>query len=143
MPASDSGFKIAARVSGQQLATLAGVRSDRWTPLVSEVQTAERLADRVFRAQRGRQHFVVYMEAYTYWNKAALWSILSKSGLLSERERLPTVSVVYILRPRGYRPQAGQFQLATDEGPTQQVWFSEVCLWQVEPQAWWDEAPGL
>jgi hypothetical protein len=66
MPLADSGFKIAARASGRHLATLAGVRSDQWTPLVSEVQTAERLADRVFRAQRGRERFVVYMEAYTY-----------------------------------------------------------------------------
>jgi hypothetical protein len=68
---------------------------------------------------------------------------LSQSGLLSARERLPTVSLVYILRPRGYRPQGGQFRLAVDEGPTQQVWFREVCLWQVEPQPWWDETPGL
>jgi hypothetical protein len=143
MPAADSGFKIAARVSGQQLAALADVQTDQWTPIVSEVQTAERLADRVFRAQRGRKRFVVYMEAFTYWNAAAPWSILSKSGLLSERERLPTVSLVYVLRPRGYRPQGGQFRLAIDDGPTQQVWFREVCLWQVEPQPWWDEAPGL
>jgi hypothetical protein len=143
MPASDSGFKIAARVSGQQLATLAGVVSDLWTPIVSEVQTAERLGDRVFRAQRGRQRFVVYMEAYTHWTAAAPWSVLSKSGLLSERERLPTVCLVYILRPRGYRPQGGQFRLAVDEGPTQQVWFREVCLWQLEPRPWWDTAPGL
>jgi hypothetical protein len=143
MPASDAGFKIAARISGWQLATLAGVRSDQWRPIVSEVQTAERLADRVFRAKRGHQRFVVYMEAYTQWTDAAPWSILSKSGLLSERERLPTVSVVYILRPRGYRRQDGQFRLAVAEGPTQQVWFREVCLWQLEPQPWWDEAPGL
>src|SRR5262245_11687789 len=143
MPASDSGFKIAARASGQQLATLADIHSDQWTPIVSEVQTAERLADRVFRAQLGRQRFVVYMEAYTYWTAAAPWSVLSKSGLLSERERLPTVSLVYILRPRRYRPQRGQFRLAVDDRPTQQVWFRDVCLWQVEPQPWWDEAPGL
>jgi hypothetical protein len=143
MPASDSGFKIAARVSGRQLATLADVQCDQWTPIVSEVQTAERLANRDFRAQRGRKRFVVYMEAYTYWTPSAPWSVLSKSGLLSERERLPTVSLVYILRPRGYRPQGGQFRLATDDGPTQHIWFREVCLWQLEPQPWWDDAPGL
>src|SRR6516225_43242 len=143
MPAADSGFKIAARVSGQQLAALADVQTDQWTPIVSEVQTAERLADRVFRAQRGRKRFVVYMEAYTNRSSAAPWSVLSKSGLLSERERLPTVSVVYILRPRGYRPQGGQFRLAVEEGPTQHVWFREVCLWQMEPQPWWDAVPGL
>ena len=34
MPASDSGFKIAARVSGRQLATLADVHSDQWTPMI-------------------------------------------------------------------------------------------------------------
>jgi hypothetical protein len=143
MPAYDAGFKIVARAAGQQLAAVAGIVCDRWSPIVSEVQTAERLADRVFRARRGRDRFVVYIEAYTYWATAAPWSILSKSGLLSERERLPTVSVVYILRPRGYRPQGGQFRLAIPEGPTQQVWFREVCLWQVQPEPWWDEVPGL
>ena len=143
MPAADAGFKIAARVSGRQLAAMAGVPCDWWVPAVSEVQTTERLADRVFQARRGQHRFLVYMEAYTYWNAAAPWSILSKSGLLSERERLPTVSLVYILRPRRYRPQGGQFRLAVDDEQTQQVWFREVCLWQVEPQPWWDEAPGL
>jgi hypothetical protein len=143
MPAYDTGFKIVARTAGRQLAALAGVSCDQWTPVVSEVQTAERLADRVFRARRGRRRFLVYMEAYTYWMAAAPWSILSKSGLLSERERLPTVSVVYVLRPRGYRPQGGQFRLAVEERPTQHVWFHEVCLWQLEPQPWWDEVPGL
>jgi predicted transposase YdaD len=144
MPAYDVGFKIVARTAGQQLAGLAGVSADQWTPIVSEVQTAERLADRVFRAQRGRKRFVVYLEAYTYWTTDAPWSVLAKSGLLSERERLPTVSVVYILRPRGYRPQGGQFRLAVEEQePTQQVWFREVCLWQLQPQPWWEEVPGL
>jgi hypothetical protein len=143
MPAYDAGFKIVARAAGQQLAVLAGVSSDQWTPIVSEVQTAERLGDRVFRAKRGRRRFVVYMEAYTYWTSAAPWSVLAKSGLLSERERLPTVSLVYILRPRGYRPQGGNFRLAVAEGPTQQVWFREVCFWQVEPQPWWEDVPGL
>jgi hypothetical protein len=143
MPAYDTGFKIVARAAGQQLAVLAGVSCDQWTPLVSEVQTAERLADRVFRARRGHRRFVVYMEAYTYWTSDAPWSVLAKSGLLSARERLPTVSLVYVLRPRGYRPQGGQFRLAVEEGPTQHVWFREVCLWQHEPQPWWDEVPGL
>ena len=143
MPVYDAGFKIAARVSGQQLAALAGVPSDRWEPIVSEVQTTERLADRVFRARRGRQRFVVYMEAYTYWKSSAPWSVLAKSGMLSERERLPTVSLVYILAPRGYRPQGGQFRLAVEGGPTQQVWFREICLWQQQPEPWWDEVPGL
>jgi hypothetical protein len=114
-----------------------------WTPIVSEVQTAERLGDLVFRARRGAERFVVYMEAYTYWSAAAPWSILSKSGLLSARERLPTVSLVYILRPRGHRPQGGHFRLAVEEGPTQQVWFRDVCLWRLEPKLWWKQIPGL
>jgi hypothetical protein len=143
MPASDAGFKIAARVSGRQLAAVAGVPCDWWAPAVSEVQTTERLADRVFQARRGEHRFLVYMEAYTYWKATAPWSILSKSALLSERERLPTISVVYILRPRGYRPQGGHFRLAVEAETTQQVWFREICLWEQEPQPWWDQVPGL
>jgi hypothetical protein len=143
MPAYDAGFKIVARASGRELAAVGGVACEQWTPIVSEVQTTERLADRAFRARRGRERFLVYMEAYTYWTSTAPWSILSKSALLSERERLPTISLVYILRPRGYQPQSGHFQLRVEEGPTQQVWFREVCLWQVEPEAWWDGVPGL
>ena len=54
MPVYDAGFKIAARVSGQHLAALAGVRSDHWEPIVSEVQTTERLADRVVIIVDGR-----------------------------------------------------------------------------------------
>jgi hypothetical protein len=143
MPVYDAGFKIAARISGKQMATIAGVHSDQWEPIVSEVQTTERLADRVFRARRGKERFVVYMEAYTYWKSSAPWSILSKSGMLSERERLPTASLVYILSPRGYRTQGGQFRLAVEDDPTQQIWFREVCLWQQQPKPWWDEVPGL
>jgi hypothetical protein len=126
MPEYDAGFKIVARTVGRQLAELAGVVCQQWTPLVSEVQATERLADRVFRARRGRERFVVYMEAYTRWNQAAPWSVLAKSGLLSERERLPTLSLVYILLPRGYRPQQGQFRLAVGDEATQQVWFREI-----------------
>jgi hypothetical protein len=143
MPAADAGFKIAARVSGRQLTEMAGMPTDWWAPAVSEVQTTERLADRVFRARRGRCRFLVYMEAYKYWKASAPWSVLSKSGLLSERERLPTLSLVFILHPRGYRPQGGQFRLAIEEQPTQQVWFREICLWQQDPQPCWDQAPGL
>ena len=143
MPAADAAFKIAARVSGRQMAEMAGEPCDWWAPAVSEVQTTERLADRVFQARRARQRFLVYMEAYTYWKASAPWSVLSKSGLLSERERLPTLSLVYILRPRGYRAQGGQFRLAVGEQATQQVWFREVCLWEHEPQPSWDQVPGL
>jgi hypothetical protein len=143
MPAADAGFKIAARVSGRQLATIAGVSCDSWAPAVSEVQTTERLADRVFKARRGRHRFLVYMEAYTSWKASAPWSILAKSGLLSERERLPTVSVVYVLRQRGYRPQGGNFHLGVDVESTQQVWFHEICMWEQQPEPWWDQVPGL
>jgi hypothetical protein len=143
MPAADVGFKIAARISGRQLADVAGVPCDSWAPVVSEVQTTERLADRVFQARRGKQRFLVYMEAYARWKSAAPWSVLAKSGMLSERERLPTVSLVYILRPTGYRAQGGQFRLAVEEVTTQHVFFREICLWQQEPQPWWEQVPGL
>jgi hypothetical protein len=143
MPDYDAGFKIVARVAGRQLGELAGVRCQQWEPLGGEVQATERLADRAFRARRGRQRFVVYMEAYTRWAHAAPWSVLAKSGLLSERERLPTLSLIYVLLPRGYRAQRGTFALRVGTAPTQQVWFREVCLWQQQPQPWWEEAPGL
>jgi hypothetical protein len=143
VPEYDAGFKIVARTAGRQLAQVAGVTSQQWAPIVSEVQTTERLADRAFRARRGRERFVVYMEAYTYWKAAAPWSMLAKSGLLSERERLPTVSLLYILRPRGYRRQGGNLRLAVGGQPTQQVWFQEVPVWEVQPQRWWEAVPGL
>ncbi len=143
MPDYDAGFKIVARHAGQALARLAGVLCDHWEPLTGEVQATERLADRVFRARRGRDKFVVYMEAYTRWQKSAPWSVLAKSGLLSEREKLPTVSLVYILLPRGYRPQSGTFQLKADGATTQQVWFHEIPLWQQQPARWWEQNPGL
>src|SRR5437868_12996609 len=95
MPSFDRGFKIVAHAAGRRLAGLARVACTRWRPIVSEVQAVERLADRAFRAARGRERFVVYFEAYTYWEEAIPWSVLAKSGLLSERERLPTVSLVF------------------------------------------------
>ena len=55
MPAYDSGFKIATRTSGRQLADVAMSPVDEWLPVVSEVQTAERFADRAFRARRGSE----------------------------------------------------------------------------------------
>jgi hypothetical protein len=83
------------------------------------------------------------MEAYTSWKASAPWSILAKSALLSERERLPTVSLVFVLRPRGYRPQKGTFRLSAQGRSTQQVWFNEICMWRQQPAAWWDDVPGL
>jgi hypothetical protein len=107
------------------------------------VQTATRFADRAFKAGYGEQWFVVYMEAYTRWRSAAPWSVLAKSGLLSERERLPTLSLIYVLLPRGYQPQHGKLRLGALGKPTQQIWFREICLWRVKPRSWWKEAPGL
>jgi hypothetical protein len=143
MPEFDHGFKIVTRDAGRQLAQVAGVSSTRWELIASEVQTVERFADRAFRARFGRERFVVYFEAYTYWKNAARWSILAKSGLLSEREQLPTKTLVFILHPRGYRPQQGRFRLSVRGKTTQQVFFEEVCLWQKRPQKWWEAVPGL
>jgi hypothetical protein len=40
---------------------------DEWLPVVSEVQTAERFADRAFRARRGNESFVVYDVVHEIW----------------------------------------------------------------------------
>ena len=143
MPDYDAGFKIVAREAGRDLAALGGVTCDDWRPITGEVHAAERLADRAFRARRGNEEFVVYMEAYTRWESKALWSVLAKSGLLSERERLPCVSLLFVLLPRGYHAQDGTFRLAVADRPTQQIWFREICLWQTEPQPSWESSPGL
>jgi hypothetical protein len=143
MPAYDSGFKIVARDAGRRVTDLADYPVDDWTPVVSEVQTTERFADRAFRARRGTERFIVYLEAYTYWKQEAPWNLLAKAGLLSERERLPTVCLVYILRPRRYQPQQGRFELSVSGETTQYLRLREVCLWQVTPQPWWEQVPGL
>jgi hypothetical protein len=62
MPDYDAGFKIVAREAGRDLAALGGVTCDEWAPITGEVHAAERLADRAFRARRGSEEFVVYME---------------------------------------------------------------------------------
>src|SRR2546422_77957 len=143
MPDYDAGFKIVAHAAGRQLAELAGIRCQQWEPISGEVHATERLADRAFRARSGRERFVVYMEAYTRWHPAAPWSVLAKSGLLSERERLPTISLVYFLLPPGYRPQGGTLKLRVGSQTTQQIWFREICLWKQEPAEWWEDSPGL
>ena len=140
----DHGIKMIAETTGRQLAQVAGVTCTRWRPLESTLQvTTERLADRVFRGQQGRERFVVYFEFFTRWNRAARWSMLGKSGLLSEREQLPTVSIAIILLPRGSQSQQGHIRLEAAGGPTQQLWFREVCLWTQQPQSWWENEPGL
>jgi hypothetical protein len=144
MPDYDGGFKIAARSSGAGLSRLAGIIPDDWEPSGDTLQTTERLADRAFRATRSGVRFVVYFEAYTRWVESATWSVLAKSGLLSERERLPTRSLIFVLLPQGYQDQEGTFRLEVESGePTQQVWFTELCLWKQQPEPWWQYHPGL
>lgn len=143
MPDFDRGFKTAAHVSGRQLARLARLSCTRWAPIVSEVQMSERFADRAFTARRDRERFVVYFEAYTTWDDDARWNILAKSGLLSERARMPTKCLIFILQSDGYRPQGGEFRLTLGGQTTQFLSFEEVCLWEKEPEPWWEEAPGL
>jgi hypothetical protein len=101
----DIGFKIAAHSSGREMCWLRGIRPDMWEPISDTLQTTECLADRAFRARQGTDEFIVYFEAYTNWRAEARWNILAKSGLLSEREHLPTRTLVFVLTPRGYRAQ--------------------------------------
>lgn len=143
VPDYDAGFKIVARQAGRQSPRIAGLRCQEWEPISETLQATERLADRAFRARQGRDRFVVHIEAYTRWQASAPWSLLAKSGLLTERERLPTLTLVFVLLPRGYRAQKGKFRLQVAGAPTQQIWFHEVCMWLQEPAAWWDETPGL
>ena len=143
MPDYDAGFKIVARAAGPALGELAGLHCQSWEPIGGELQATERLADRAFRVRQGRERFVVYVEAYTRWTKDAPWSVLAKSALLAERERLPVVSLVFVLLPRGFRSPGGQLRLEAAGALTQQVRFHEVCLWQREPELWWETVPGL
>jgi hypothetical protein len=140
----DHGVKMIAETTGRQLARVSGVACDDWRPLESTLQiTTEFLADRVFLARQGRKRFVVYFEFYTTWDDDAPWDMLAKSGLLSQREKLPTVCIAVILRRRGFRSQRGQLRLQTADGPTQHLWFREVCLWRLKPEPWWENEPGL
>ena len=105
MPDYDAGFKIVARAAGPRLGQLAGLDCQEWEPLGGELQTTERLADRVFRACQHGETFIVYVEAYTRWTDSAPWSVLSKSCLLAERERLPVQPLVFeSLRLNGDEP---------------------------------------
>ncbi len=76
-------------------------------------------------------------------NDVVQFSREAKSGLLSERERLPTLCLVYVLRPRGFKPQHGRFRLEVGGETSQFLRLKEICLWQVKPQPWWDKVPGL
>jgi hypothetical protein len=114
----DAGFKIVAHHAGRGLTRMAGIAVDQWEGVGDTLQTTERLADRVFRAKNGKERFIVYMEAYTRWVDSAVWSVLAKSGLLSERERLPTRSLIFVLLPQAYQEQQGQFRLEVAAEPT-------------------------
>jgi hypothetical protein len=140
----DHGIKRITDTSARELVRVAGVACQRLTPLEGTLPaTTELLADRAFRASRGRERFVVYFEFYTRWHRDAPWDMLAKSGLLSQRLRLPTVCLAFILLPRGFRSQGGEFRLEAGGAPTQHLWFREVCLWRLQPEAWWEQVPGL
>ena len=78
-----------------------------WRPAESTVQSVEKLADRAFVAGRGRERFVVYFEFYSTWDAAAPWEMLAKSGLLSQREHLPTVCIAVVLQRKRFRSRGG------------------------------------
>jgi hypothetical protein len=140
----DHGIKLITDTSARELARVAGLACGRLRPLAGTLPaTTELVADRAFRASRGRERFIVYFEFYTRWDPHAPWDLLAKSGLLSHRLRLPTVCLVFVLLPRGFRSPGGQFRLTVAGGPTQQLWFREIRLWEVEPQGWWEHVPGL
>jgi hypothetical protein len=108
----DHGIKIIAGTTGRELARVGGVECRELEPLESTLQaTTELLADRAFRARRGRERFIVYFEFYTVWDRNARWDMLAKSGLLSQREQLPTVVLQFVLLPRGYHSSRGNFRL--------------------------------
>jgi hypothetical protein len=72
MPESDHGIKEIADAAGRQLARVAGLECSGWAPLESTLPaTTELLADRVFRARRGRDRFAVCFEFYTRWQRDA------------------------------------------------------------------------
>jgi len=53
------------------------------------------------------------------------------------------VCIAVVLRQRGFQAPGGQLRLEAAGNPTQQLWFKEVCLWQLKPEAWWEDEPGL
>jgi hypothetical protein len=140
----DHGIKQITDTYARELARVAGLACQRMRPVESTLPaTTELLADRAFRASRGRERFIAYFEFYTRWDRHAPWDLLAKSGLLSQRLRLPTVCLAFVLLPRGFRSQGGELRLEAGGAPTQQLWFREVCLWKLEPESWWEQVPGL
>jgi len=53
----------------------------------------------------------------------APWDMLAKSALLSQRLRLPTICLAFVLLPGGFHSQGGQLRLEAAGAPTQQLWF--------------------
>lgn len=118
--------------------------TNSWTPLESTVQAAtEQLADRVFRACRGGESFVVYFECFAEWDEEAVWTLPSKAAMLARLKRLPTVLIVLVLQWSGYRPQGGEFRQEALGQVTLLARFREVCAWRLTPEPWWEEHPGL
>ena len=144
MASLDHGLKIIAQVSAKGLARIGGLHCASLKAVESTIQTTmERLADRAFLARDGHERFVVYMEFVATWNESVPWSVLEKSGMLAKRERLPVVSLIFILRREGYRDENGTMRLSAMGNPTQQVWFKDILLWEIEPENWWSKEPGL
>jgi hypothetical protein len=56
---------------------------------------------------------------------------------------LPTVTILFVLQPRGYRPQDGRLRLEVGGELTQELRFREVRMWEQEPQPWWESVPAL
>ena len=140
----DHGTKRIAEATGRQFARIAGIECATWEPLEGTLPiTVELLADRAFRASDATGGFVVYFEFFTTWDGEATWDILAKSGLLSRREKVPTVCVVVVLQPKGHKPQNGRIQLEASGAIRQFVRLEEVLLWEVRPEPWWDGEPGL
>ena len=141
----DHGTKRIAEASGQKLARIAGVDCATWEPLEGTLPiTVELLADRAFRASNATERFVVYFEFFTTWDTGAFWDILAKSGLLSRREKLPTVCVIVVLQPEGAPPKKkGRIQHKVAQKIVQFVALEEVYLWEKHPESWWDAEPGL
>jgi hypothetical protein len=52
------------------------------------------------KSRRGRERFIVYFEFYTYWDRDAPWDMLGKSGPLSQRTKLPTICMAFVLLQR-------------------------------------------
>lgn len=112
MPSLDHGFKEIAQHAGRALARIAGLECEGWSPVESTLQTTtERLADRAFRTRVEGIECVAYMEFITAWDTDDLWSIHSKAALLAERERLPTLCLLFVLQKKGFVSQNGIWQL--------------------------------